>query len=170
VALAITGGLGVTLIVAGAGAISFSSVTPYLDRLPGSAFVIVVGVILLFVGIFFLVASADVRVSGAVFSREGSGGRIALTSFAVREFISGILRDEIGLERFHVRLNHRDDGVGVTVRLTLSHNQRVTDVGERVQTVLAREIPDRTGVPVTDVSILVRGIRSLGRRRDAEEA
>ncbi len=170
VALAVTGGLGGTLIVAGAGGISLSSVTPYLDRLPGSALVIVVGTVLVFVGLFFLVMSADERVGRAVFAREGSGGQIALTSFAIREFISGILRDEIGLDRFRVALDHQEDGVAVKVRLTLSHDQRVTDVGERIQTVLAREIPERTGVSVTDVSILVRGIRSLGRSRGAEEA
>jgi len=169
IALAITGGLGVTLIVGGAGGLSFSSLTPTLDRLPGSAFVIVVGVLLLLVAVFFLVASADARISGAVFAREGVGGRIALTSYAIREFISGILRDEVGLDRFRVILGHRNDGVVITVRLSLTHDQRVTDVGERVQTVLAREIPERTGVDVSEVSILVRGIRPLGRSQSSEE-
>jgi len=172
VALIVTGGLGVTFIVAGVGAsglLSFASVTPYLDRVPGTIFLIVVGAVLVLIAVRFLIAAGDERVRAGIFAREADGGRVALTGFAVREFISGILRDEIGLDRFHVGLEHRRGGVAITVRVTLSPDQRVTSVSERIQSVLARLVPERTGVEVSEVSILVRGIRTLGRGRTPRE-
>jgi len=169
VALAVTSGLGITLIVAGAGVLSLASVSSYLDRMPGSVFVILVGASLILISVRFLVASADERIAAGLFAREGGGGRIALTSYAVREFISGILRDEVGLDQFRVHLEHRRDGVGITVRITLLHSQRVTEIGEQIQSVLAREVPERTGVDVSEVSILVRGIRPHGRGRPVRE-
>lgn len=169
VALLVTGGLGVTFILGGAGMLSFSSITPYLDRVPGTIFLILVGVALLFAGISFLMASAEELFRAGVFARESEGGRIALTSFAVKEYVSGVLRDEIGLDHFRVQLKRCGDGVAITVRITLSPDQRVTEVGGRIQSVLAREVPGRTGVGVSDVSILVRGIRSLGKPRPERE-
>jgi len=169
VALVVTGGLGVTFIVAGLGGLSFASITPYLDRTPGTIFLILVGVVMILVALRFVVASADERVRAGIFSRDADGGRVALTSYAVREFISGILRDEIGLDRFHVGLQHRRGGVAITVRVTLSPTQRVTSISERIQSVLARQVPERTGIDVSDVSILVRGIRPLGRSRVPRE-
>jgi uncharacterized alkaline shock family protein YloU len=169
VALAVTGGLGVTLIIAGAGGISLGSVTPYLDQVPGTIFTILVGVVLVLIALRFVIAAADERVRAGVFARDAEGGRVALTSYAVREFISGILRDEMGLDRFHVGLQHRRGGVAITVRVTLSPSQRVTSISERIQSVLARQVPERTGIDVSDVAILVRGIRSTGRNRGPRE-
>jgi hypothetical protein len=169
IAAVFTGGVGVTFIVAGAGGISFASITPYLDRVPGTIFLILVGVVLILSAIRLLIASVDERTGSGVFSRESEGGQIALTSFAVGEFIRGILRDEVGLDQFRVGLERREDGVAITVKITLSHDQSVTDVGQRIQTVLAREVPARTGVGVASVSILVKGIRALGRGRATGE-
>jgi uncharacterized alkaline shock family protein YloU len=169
IALVVSGGLGVTFVIAGAGGISFASITPYLDRVPGAIFLILVGAVLILVALRFVIAAADERVRAGVFARDAEGGRVALTGFAVREFISGILQDEIGLERFHVALQHRRGGVAITVRVTLSPSQRVTAISERIQSVLARQVPERTGIDVSDVSILVRGIRPLGRSRIARE-
>lgn len=169
IAVVFTGGVGVTLIVGGAGVISFASITPYLDRVPGTIFLILVGVALILSAIRFLIACADEQMGARVFSRESEGGEIALTSFAVREFIRGILRDEVGLDQFRVDLERREDGVAITVKITLSHDQSVTDVGQRIQTVLAREVPERTGVGVAGVSILVKGIRALGKGRPTGE-
>jgi uncharacterized alkaline shock family protein YloU len=165
VALTVCGGLGATLIVAGAGRISLRSIAPYLDRSPGSVFEIVVGVILILVALRFVIATTDERIRASMFARNADGGRVALTSYAVRELISGILREEIGLDRFRVSLRHRGAGVAITVRVALTASQRVTSISERIQSVLARQVPERTGVEVTDVSILVHSIRSSGRGR-----
>ena len=165
IALLVTGGLGVTFILGGVGVLSFGSISPYFDRSPGTIFLIILGAFLLLNAIRFLVDAADERIRSGSFARQTEGGRVALTAFAIRELVSGILRDELGLERFHVRLAHRGDGIGITVRVTLSPSQRVTSISERIQSVLARQVSERTGVAVNDVSILVRSIRSQGNSR-----
>lgn len=169
VAFVVTGGLGVTFILGGAGVLSFTSISPYFDHAPGTIFMIILGAVLLLVATQFLVAGADERIRSGAFARQAEGGRVALTAFAIRELISGILHDELGLERYHVRLAHRGEGVAITVQVTLSPSQRVTSVSERIQSVLARQIPERTGVAVSDVSILVRSIRSTGNARTKRE-
>jgi len=165
----VSGGLGVTLILAGAGRVSLASVTPYLDRSPGTIFEILVGVVLILIALRFVIATTDERIRWSQFARDAEGGRVALTGYAVREFISGILRNELGLDRFRVSLQHRRGGVAITVRVMLTANQRVTSLSERIQTVLARQVPERTGIDVSDVSILVHGIRPGGRSRNLRE-
>ncbi len=159
-ALIITAGLSISLILAGAGVLSLSSVWDDLDTVTGSILVILVGVALLLVAVHFLIVLADERLDAALFHHEGDWGRIDLSPVAIKEFIAGILRNDIGLDQFRIRLRHEAHGVGITVRTSLSPDQRVTDVGERIQRVLAEQVSDRTGVEVCDVTVLVRSIRA----------
>ena len=155
-----TGGLGVVLIIAGSGGLSLSSVTSFFDDLPGTILLILLGAIQVLAAVHFLLVMAEDRLNAVVFSREGEWGRIELTPHAIRELISGVLRDEIGLDHFGVRLRHEGDGVGIIIRTTVSPTQRVTDIGERIQRELSAQVTDRTGVEVREVSVLVRGIRA----------
>ncbi|MCK5246104.1 hypothetical protein KAR02_04360 [Candidatus Bipolaricaulota bacterium] len=156
----LTAGLGIGLILAGSGVLSLSSVWDFFDTVAGSILVILVGVALLLVTVHFLIELADERSSAALFHYEGDLGRIDLAPIAVKEFIAGILQKDIGLDRFRISLRHNVSGVGITVRTTLSPDQRVTEVGERIQRELAKHVADRTGVDVSDVTVLVRSIRS----------
>ena len=112
------------------------------------------------VAVHFLVELADERLNAALFHHEGELGRIDLAPIAIKEFIGGILRKDIGLDRFRILLRHGVNGVGITIRTTLSPDQRVTEVSERIQRELAKHVADRTGVEVSDVTILVRNIRA----------
>jgi len=162
IALIVTAGLSISLLLAGAGVLSLSSVWADLDTLTGSILVILVGSILLLVAIHFLIRLADERLDAALFHHDGDWGRIDLSPAAIKEFIAGILRDDIGLERFRIQLRHEAKGVSITVRTTLSPHQRVTDVGGQIQRELAEHVSDRTGVDVRDVTVLVRSIRANG--------
>ena len=159
-ALLMLGGLGVTLIVAGVGGLSLASLWVYLAKAPGTIFVILVGVAQILAAIHFLLIVIDERRNSVVFSREGELGRIELTPHAVKEFIGGVLREEIGLEQFRIRLRHHGDGVAITVRTTTCPTQRVTEIGERIQRELSAHVAERTGVEVSDVVVLVRNIRA----------
>ncbi len=159
-AMVLTVGLGVCLILAGAGVISLASVWDFFDTLAGAILVILVGASLLLVSVHFLIELADERLNAALFHHDGEWGRIEVSPTAIKEFIAGILKNDIGLEQFRIALSHRVKGVGITVRTSLSPQQRVTDVGERIQRELAEHIVDRTGVEVSDVTVLVRNIRS----------
>jgi uncharacterized alkaline shock family protein YloU len=76
----------------------------------------------------------------------------------LREFISGILRREIGIDRFRVRLQHMEDGIAIKVRTTLSPEEQVAEVGRRIQETLSQRVVERTGVEVREVSVLVDSI------------
>ena len=158
-ALVLTAGLSIGLILAGSGVLSLSSIWNFLDTLSGSILVILVGVALLLVAVYFLIQLADERLSATLFRHEGDWGRIDLAPIAIKEFIAGILREDIGLDRFRILLRHQADGVSIKVRTTIAPDQRVTEVGERIQRELAEHVADRTGVEVSDVTVLVRSIR-----------
>ncbi|MFC2108832.1 hypothetical protein ACFLS5_05145 [Candidatus Bipolaricaulota bacterium] len=160
VAMILTAGLGVTLILAGAGVLSLSSVWDFFDTVSGSILVILVGSALLLITVHFLIRLADERLNAALFHHEGEWGRIDLSPIAIKEFIAGLLRKNFGLDRFRILLRHQVDGVGIMIRTTLSPGQCVTDVGERIQRELTNQVAERTGVGVSDVTVLVRSIRA----------
>jgi len=162
VSLLLTGGIGVSLILVGSGVLSLTSLWDFFDTLAGAILLILVGAALLLVAVHFLILLADERIDATLFHHEGEWGRIDLSPTAIKEFIAGILRDDIGLDQFRVLLSHRARGVGITVRTTLSADQRVTDIGERIQRALSEYVADRTGVEVADVTVSVRGIRTGG--------
>ncbi len=160
VAMILAAGLSIVLILAGAGVLSLSSIWDFLDTLAGSILVILAGSALLLVAVHFLIRLADERLNAALFHHEGEWGRIDLSPIAVKEFIAGILREDFGLDRFRILLRHQENSVGITVRTTLSPDQSVTEVGERIQRELTEQVADRTGVDVSDVTVLVRSIRT----------
>jgi uncharacterized alkaline shock family protein YloU len=165
IALLVAAGLGVFLIVLGAGGAAIETVAAALTGTGGTVGLILVGVVLIGIAVRFLISLDDRRLNSAIYAHEAEWGRIALTPYAVKEFVRGILVEEVGLKRFRVDLHHQEDGVSITVRTTLSPEQRTTEVGERIQQGLSRLIPDRTGVNVVDVSVLVHGIRRESPRR-----
>jgi len=158
----LTAGLGIGLILAGAGVLSLTSIWDFFNTTAGSILVILSGAALILVAVHFLIVLADERLSRSLFHHEGDWGRIDLAPSAIKEFIAGILRNRIGLDQFRVLLRHHANGVGIAVRTTLSPDQKVTEVGERIQRELSQHVEDRTGVKVCDVVVLVRNIRASG--------
>ena len=159
-AMILTAGLGIGFVLAGSGALSLSSVWGYFDTVAGSILVVLAGVALMLIAVHFLIELADERLNAALFYHEGDSGRIELAPTAIKELIASILQNDIGLERFRISLRHRVDGVGIEVRTTLSPDQHVTEVGERIQRELAKHVADRTGVEVSEVTVFVRNIRA----------
>jgi uncharacterized alkaline shock family protein YloU len=158
-AFLLTAGIGVTLILGGVGILSFGSLTDYFERIPGTIFLILVGALFLLVAARFVLALLEERANAVLFSQQGEWGRIELSPHAVKEFISDILRTHVGIDGFHIGLKHKGDGVGIVVHTTLSPEQRVTDIGLRIQRELVQHVTDRTGVDVQEVTVLVRNIR-----------
>ncbi|MCK5245337.1 hypothetical protein KAR02_00450 [Candidatus Bipolaricaulota bacterium] len=167
-AIILTAGLGVGLILAGAGVISLTSVWDFFDTVAGSILVILAGAALILVAVHFFIVLADERLSRSLFHYEGNWGRIDLAPIAIKEFIACILRKEIGLDQFRILLRHHVDGVGITVRTTLAPDQTVTEVGERIQRELTKQVVDRTGVEVSDVVVIVRSIRATETRVEGD--
>jgi len=153
-------GFGVVLVLIGAGVLAESTVAAAFTDTGWMILLILIGVGMLWIALHFLLVLADDRLNKVVCSRVGEWGRIDISPVAVREFISGVLRDEIGLDRFRVFLRRRENGVAIRVRTALTPDQRVTDVGERIQRELTRHVADRTGVEVHEVTVFVRSIRA----------
>jgi len=159
-AVILTAGLGISLVLAAAGVFSLTSVWDFLGTMTGPILVILAGGALILVAIYLLLAFKDERLNRALFYHEGEWGRIELAPNAIKELIADVLQKDIGLERFRISLRHYVDGIGIGVQTTLTPDQKVTEVGERIQRELARHVAERTGVEVSDVSVLVRSIRA----------
>lgn len=162
-------GLGVTTILTGAGVLSVGSVSAALSDAGWTIFLVLLGVGVLLIALHFLLVLAVDRRNAVLYSRAGEWGRVEVSPTAVREFISGILRKEIGIDRFRVFLRRRENGVAIRVRTVLTPDQRVTDAGERIQRELTQQVADRTGVEVREVTVFVRSIRAREVEREQEE-
>ncbi len=157
-------GLGIVVLLAGAGVLAEESIADAFGETGWTIFLVLLGVGLLLIALHFLLVLAEDRLNEVLYSRSGEWGRVEVSPTAVREFISGILREDIGIDRFRVYLRRRENGVAIRVRTALTPDQRVTDVGERIQRELTEHVSDRTGVEVREVTVFVRSIRA----RDAE--
>ena len=163
-------GLGVTTILTGAGVLSVGSVAAAFSDAGWTILLVLLGVGTLLIALHFVLVLADDRRNQVLYSRAGELGRVEVSPTAVREFINGILRKEIGIDRFRVLLRRREDGVAIRVRTALTPDQRVTDAGERIQRELTRHVADRTGVEVREVTVFVRSIRARDTEGTTEEA
>ncbi len=153
-------GLGVVTILAGTGVLPIGTVSAAFSDTGWTVLLILVGVGVLLVALHFLLVLAEDRLNEVLYSRAGEYGRVEVSPTAVREFISGILRRDLGVDRFRVFLRRQENGVAIRVRTALTPDQRVTDVGERIQRELTRYVADRTGVEVREVTVFVRSIRA----------
>lgn len=160
--------LGVAAILTGVGILPLSSIDAFLATGGGEAFLLAIGAVLIVASVYFLVAIYRVQAAAARFAQDGEQGRIEISPGALREFVSVILRQEIKIDRFRVKLRHMEDGIGIQVETTLSGNQQVGKVSREIQEVLAKRIEERTGVAVHNVSVLVRGIRTAEEKEQAE--
>jgi len=162
-------GLGVTTILTGTGVLTVSTVSAAFSSAGWTILLVLLGVGILFIALHFLLVLAEDRLNEVLYSRAGEWGRVEVSPRAVREFISGILRKDIGIDRFRVFLRRHENGVAIRVRTALTPDQRVTDVGERIQRELTRHVADRTGVEVCEVTVFVRSIRPKEDDRTARE-
>ncbi len=153
-------GLGVVAILLGAGVIAFAVPSPFFVSATGIGILFFVGAVLLVIAIHFVLLAYRRQVAAARFSQEGEWGRIELSPYALREFISGILREEVGIDRFRVRLRHQEEGIAIRIQTALSPQEQVAAVGRRIQETLSQRVVERTGVEVQEVSVLVDSIRA----------
>jgi len=156
-----TGGLGVLFILFGAGTLSFDKAKSFLSSAGGIAVLFLSGACLIILLGYFLLLIYRSRLATARFSQEGEQGKIEISPYAIQEFISGILQEELGITRFRVRLRHKEDGVAIYVHIALTPQERVAEIGSRIQETLTSRVMERTGVEVKEVSVLVGKIRPL---------
>lgn len=162
-------GAGICSILFSASVLSLFSAAQFLATLAGKAILYAFGGLLLAVSGHYAALFFRGRAQSARFSQDGEWGRIELSPYALREFVSGIMRDEIGIDRFQVRLNHVEDGLSIEITTTLSPDDRVAEVGRTIQQTLSNRVAERTGVEVRRVEVLVNSIRPHAAQMEAKE-
>jgi len=151
---------GICVVLVGAGPLSGSAVTTFFSSTLGQAVLYACGAVLVLIGVHFLRILIETARAGRHFVSQGDRGNIELTPRALREFVGGILRVDVGIERFRIDLEHTDSGIGITIRTRLSSEAHVTEIGDRIQDVVSRLVPERTGIPVEYTRVIVGSIRS----------
>jgi len=87
------------------------------------------------------------------FRHEGSQGPIAVSPYAVRDFVRGLLAGETELVEARIRLAHAADGaLKLTVRAGLTPEADVVGSANRVQARLKEQVESRLGVRVSEVA------------------
>jgi uncharacterized alkaline shock family protein YloU len=154
----LTAGMGIVTILIGTDTILLVSAQQFFDTALGKAILFCLGGLLFCVAIYFAFLFYRGRAQASRFSQDGEWGKVELSPYALRELISGIMRDEIGIERFQVRLQHIGDGIAIRISTALSLEEKVAEVGRKIQETLTRHVMERTGVEVREVSVLVNSI------------
>lgn len=154
------GAAGVCAVLAGAGPLSGSAVTSFFTDTPGRVVLFACGALLLLIGVHFIRILFAAANAGRHFVSQGERGDIELTPRALREFIGGLLKVEVGVEQFRIELEHADGGIGITIRTRLSGEAHVTEIGDRIQDAVSRLVPERTGIDVEYTRVIVGRIHN----------
>lgn len=139
---------------------------PGIALLPPIVFRILLGiwaVALVWAGAVFARLSRSRVVVRRALQKPGPRGMILITPQTVREMAAILLREELGLHRFRVRVRPKEEGLALHVALHLPPGEEVPALAERLQGVLAQEISGKTGLDVPEVQIAVLGAARPGR-------
>jgi len=169
VAALVAAGLGVLCILQGLETFTWSDIEGFVTSSWGETLLFALGAVLLLWSLHFILGAFRNRGKGPRFTQQGEWGRIELSGHALREFVTGILRDEVRIERFRVRIRHVQGGIAISVQTSLSPQERVGEVGRRIQSTLARRVVERTGVDVKEVAVLVESIHLHSGQAPEEE-
>jgi len=89
--------------------------------------------------------------------RTGPKGEIIISPRAIRELATVHLTRDLGLSGFRVRIRPGADGVYIKVSLRLPPEQEAPQLADQVQEILSREIQGKTGIPVHEINLDIRG-------------
>ncbi|MBS3812329.1 alkaline shock response membrane anchor protein AmaP [Candidatus Bipolaricaulota bacterium] len=94
------------------------------------------------------------------FVQESEFGDINISSYAVKELVYEILKNELELPSFTTTLTQSTDGIHISIKAKVESKSDIGKLGEEVQNVLRKEIHERTGLTVGRVDFYTRGIQS----------
>lgn len=164
----ITAAAAVLAFLISAEVVLLQSVWVFLAKPAGKATLYALGALLVAISMHYALLFFRGRARLAHFSQDGQWGKIELSPYALRELVSGIMREEIGIERFKAKLGHLDNGLSIKITTTLSPEDKVAEIGQRIQDTLSARVTERTGVEVNQVSVLVSSIQPQKHESDIE--
>ncbi len=141
----------------------------FLESRAGILLLYGIGALSALVGLYFLrkfIASYRMLLS---FVQESDFGNIHISHYAVKELTSEILKRKLDLSSFRTSLSQASDGVQIEVYAKIHSKADIGELGERVQEVLRREIPDKTGLTVGRVDFYTQGVEEEKEDRSNSE-
>lgn len=123
----------------------------------GRAVIAALGATALGAALLVALQLADRLAAGRAMRRPGPKGEIAIAPRAVRELASGLLCREMRLSGYRIDIAPTNEGVYVKVHLRLPPEEEAPRLAERIQELLSREIEAKTGLPVEEVDLVIRG-------------
>ena len=118
------------------------------------------GAVALMVAVYFLVRVAETARSQAPIRTMGSGGPISVSPQAVRLMVDEVLAETFDIDDARVRIQSSREGLRIALRFSLPPDQRVPEIGERIQADVRSRIEDRVGVTVDEVDVTAQAFKS----------
>lgn len=112
------------------------------------------------VGFYFLRSFIVLYRRNRSFVQESELGNIQISSYAVRDLVHEILKNELELPSFKTTLTQSSDGIHISIKAKVESKADIGELGENVQNVLREEIHARTGLTVGRVDFYTQGVES----------
>ncbi|HAF70146.1 MAG: hypothetical protein XD60_0963 [Acetothermia bacterium 64_32] len=165
-------GLGCLILLGGVGLAVFlglagipSSWTAGATTAGGRAVIAVLGVAALGAALSLFAQLMERLAADRSIRRPGPRGEIAIAPRAVRELAAGLLSRRLGLSGYRISVVPKTEGVYIKVTLGLPPEEEAPRLAERLQELLTQELEAKTGLPVEEVDLVIRGMA----RPSAEE-
>ncbi len=117
------------------------------------------------VGMWLALSLSGAAASRRAARRPGPKGEIVIAPQALRELATALLTHDLGLSGFRIAIRSANDGVYLRVALRLPSGEEVPQLAERVQELLGREIQNKTGIPVHEITLSIRGTTPRSEKR-----
>jgi len=147
-----------TLFATLVGTMGFNDLERMSARLWGTGVIYAFAAAFLLTGLYFLVLILRAHIQRGRLVKEGPGGQIQISPWAIKDLVREILKQEVGLPRFRVRLARAPEGLKIRVSADLGGTQSVVQVGEKIQRLLKERVEERIGVGVAEVEVFTRAI------------
>lgn len=117
------------------------------------------GVLALGAAGYFLTRVAQAIRLRAPIQTIGAGGAIRVFPEAVRRLVRDTLREAFDIDDARVQIRPAGDGLRLSVQFSLPPDQRVPELGERVQAEVRRRVEERIGVTVDQVDVTAQAFK-----------
>lgn len=164
-------GVGVILILFGIDVLSLSAALPFLNTTGGIITQILIGAVFFVTALYFSSLVYRGNLQRARFSYQEEEGRIEISSCAIKELAREMLFSKIGIAGLNaISLSRQGDGMAISIDASISSQEKVTEIGHRIQALLTEQLTEQTGIKVEEVSVFIRTIRTDPKLLAAEKS
>lgn len=137
--------IGALLILNVAGQIELDTLAPVVPA--------VLGAVALAAAVFFIARVIEMTRARTPIQTMGSGAPISVSPEAVRRLVREALNETVDIDDARIQIRSSGDGLRISVRFSLPPDQRIPEIGERIQADVRSRVEDRIGVTVDQVDV-----------------